>query len=203
MESIDKFLQALGLQESSGDYKALNKDSGASGLFQILPDNWESWSIEYFGYGGVSPTIENQYIVAKFKAQQYFDMFGNWEDVAKAWYAGEGFKKYTNEQQNKSIDSRGNFSDSGEYPSIQGYANSVLGKMGFFSTEKILKADGEKSMFDKLKETAGKIIYPFSQEFVNKTMKTGLFIIYGIILFVVGIWLLTKDKTITLVKEGK
>lgn len=90
--SLDDFANALRGQESGGNYNALNQRTGASGAFQILPGNWPKWSQEYADATGLNMSLpntpENQDKVAKFKMQQYFDKYGNWEDVASMWYSG-------------------------------------------------------------------------------------------------------------------
>ena len=63
--NIDEFMQAISGQESGGNYNAYNSLYGASGKYQILPENWSKWAID----AGLSPdsemTPENQEIVAR------------------------------------------------------------------------------------------------------------------------------------------
>ena len=43
---FDNLVAAIGGQESGGNYNAKNGRTGASGKYQIMPDNWPSWSQE-------------------------------------------------------------------------------------------------------------------------------------------------------------
>lgn len=86
---IDAFMAAVSEQESGGDYTAQNP-GGAYGKYQIMPANWPSWS-ERAGLGRNAPrTPENQEIVARHVMMEYYQRFGNWRDVAIAWFAGPG-----------------------------------------------------------------------------------------------------------------
>jgi hypothetical protein len=87
---IDAFMNAIAGRESGGDYNARNASSGASGKFQIMPANWGPWA-ERAGLGRNAPrTPANQEIVAKHVMTEYYQRFGNWRDVAIAWFAGPG-----------------------------------------------------------------------------------------------------------------
>lgn len=115
---IDAFLGALGAQESGGDYGDINRGTGASGRYQIMPANWPEWSRRAGLPPGSRQTPENQEIVARQIVSDYYAQFGNWRDVAVAWYAGPGnvASRYSTRPQ------RGG-------PSINTYANSVMGRM--------------------------------------------------------------------------
>lgn len=119
---IDRFMAALAGKESGGDYNAVNSDSGASGKFQIMPENWPSWATR----AGLSPdaprTPANQELVAKRIMLDYYKQFGNWRDVAVAWYSGPGrvaSLRYNDRPQG-----------GGKYPSINDYANDVMARFG-------------------------------------------------------------------------
>ena len=52
---FETFYRAVSAQESGsaeGNYEAVNARTGARGRFQIMPDNWESWSTEALGQVG-------------------------------------------------------------------------------------------------------------------------------------------------------
>jgi hypothetical protein len=86
---LDAFMQAIGEQESGGSYTAHNP-GGAYGKYQIMPSNWGPWA-ERAGLGRNAPrTPENQEIVARHVMSEYYQRFGNWRDVAIAWFAGPG-----------------------------------------------------------------------------------------------------------------
>lgn len=117
-DDLDRFLAALRTQESGGNYQAYNP-SGASGAYQFLDSTWAN----YKGYRramDAPPAIQDER--ARQLAQSYYDQFGSWDAVAKAWYAGPGFAK-------KNLDA-----PQGSYPSINAYAASVVGKMGGVAT---------------------------------------------------------------------
>ena len=87
-DEFSKLMASFGIQESGGDYNAKNGRTGASGKYQILPDNWPSWSQEAGLPAGSEMTPENQEKVARFKLRQYYDKYGA-EGAAVAWYSGE------------------------------------------------------------------------------------------------------------------
>lgn len=120
--TLDQFMAALSGQESGGSYTATNGRTGAYGRFQIMPSNWPSWSREA-GLGPDAPqTPENQERVARFKLQQYFDTFGNWEDVAAVWYSGSPRSAYSADQLNRK-------QGKGDEPSINEYVTSVMSRV--------------------------------------------------------------------------
>lgn len=86
--NIESFMQAIGDIESGGDYNTPANEYGARGKYQILEENWPVWCAE----AGLSPdaewTPENQEVVARYKMQNYYEMYENWRDVAIAWNAG-------------------------------------------------------------------------------------------------------------------
>lgn len=111
---IDAFMQAISGQESGGDPNAVNPDSGAAGMFQIMPSNWVPWARE----AGADPndrSAANQRKVAAAKMLQYYQQFGNWRDVAIAWYGGPGAVAYGNKD-----------APQGGYPSINSYADQAM-----------------------------------------------------------------------------
>jgi hypothetical protein len=115
------FLNAISGQESGGNYNAVNGRTGASGKYQIMPENWTSWSAEA-GLPENSPmTPENQEIVAQYKLQQYYDKYGP-RGAAIAWYAGEGAVDYSENAKNRK---QGN----GDEPSMNEYADAILARM--------------------------------------------------------------------------
>ena len=123
-KAVDAAMLAISGQESGGNYDSVNTDSGASGAFQIMPENWPSWA-ENAGIGADAPmTQENQNIVARHKMLEYYNQFGNWRDVAIAWYGGPGAVDYSEAAKNAPQYYNGN-----EYPSINEYADSVMERM--------------------------------------------------------------------------
>ena len=106
---IDIYLEALKMQESSGNYQAQHKAEvitdivtgkkirvQAIGAYGILDINWtgtktqKSWA-EQAGYSGADwhdPVAQDA--VAKYKVQEYFNKYGSWDAVSVAWFSGEG-----------------------------------------------------------------------------------------------------------------
>ena len=114
---IDAFMAAISGQESGGNYNAVNAESGASGRFQIMPQNWGPWS-ERAGLGRNAPrTPANQDAVARFMMGEYYRQFGNWRDVAIAWYAGPGRVGAGSGTLDRS---------QGRYPTINAYADKIM-----------------------------------------------------------------------------
>lgn len=118
----EAFINAIGGQESGGDYGAVNGRTGASGKYQIMPENWPAWAEEAGIGADAEMTPENQEIVARYKLGEYYDKYGA-RGAAIAWYAGEGALDYSEEALNRK---QGN----GDEPSINEYADSVLARMG-------------------------------------------------------------------------
>lgn len=123
--TVERFMAGLAQQESGGDYESINEDSGAFGAYQIMPDNWPVWAEEAGLDRDAPKTKENQDHVARFKLLQYYEMFGNWHDVAIAWYGGPGAVDYSEEAKNAPQWYSGQ-----EYPSINSYAGNVVKLMG-------------------------------------------------------------------------
>lgn len=137
----EAFINAIAGQESGGNYNAENSDTGAYGKYQILPSNWPAWA-EEAGIGADAPrTPENQEIVARFKLGQYYDKYGA-RGAAIAWYGGEGALNYSEEALNRKQ------GDNGEYPSINEYADEVLGRMGNVADSARID-DTEENYFDE------------------------------------------------------
>lgn len=130
---FNNLVAAIGGQESGGDYNAKNGRTGASGKYQIMPDNWPSWSQEAGLPAGAEMTPENQEIVARFKLKQYYDKYGA-RGAAIAWYGGEGALSYSANAMNKK---QGN----GDEPSINEYADSVLKRMGAVHSTRPMSQD--------------------------------------------------------------
>lgn len=122
----DALFKAVIVQESGGNYSAVNKDSGALGIGQVMPANVPSWSKEALGRSITpkeflaSPELQNKII--KFKLDQYYNEAlkkGYSPDdavryVAAKWYSGRGENMNSTKPQNG-------------YPSIRAYTMSVLG----------------------------------------------------------------------------
>ncbi len=92
----EAFINAIAGQESGGNYSAVNTRTGASGKYQIMPENWAAWAEEAGLSADAEMTPENQEIVARHKLGEYYDKYGA-RGAAIAWYAGEGALNYSDE----------------------------------------------------------------------------------------------------------
>lgn len=136
----EAFINAIAGQESGGDYGAVNGRTGASGKYQIMPENWPAWAEEAGLGADAEMTPENQEIVARYKLGEYYDKYGA-RGAAIAWYAGEGALDYSEEALNRK---QGN----GDEPSINEYADSVLARMGNVADSARID-DTEENYFDE------------------------------------------------------
>jgi uncharacterized protein with LGFP repeats len=130
-ESIVKGIQtAIFGQESGYNYSAVNPDSGALGIAQVMPANIPSWSREALGFEitpGVflsNPTLQLK--IVNHKLNQYYQTAlqvtgGNIDlavrRVASAWYSGDP---------NLYISTNPQYFNGNSYPSIASYTLSVL-----------------------------------------------------------------------------
>lgn len=122
---LDRLMRAIRSQESNNNYSAYNSMYGASGAYQILKSNFAGsggWDREALGrdisYSEFmnSPAIQDA--IARYKLGAYLKKYGA-AGAAVAWYGGPGAVKnmYSKNTQ------------TGGYPSIYAYWNSVLSKM--------------------------------------------------------------------------
>ena len=125
--SKESVFAAIEGQESGGDSTAVSP-AGAVGIYQIMPDNWPSWSKEA-GYEGVDSNDEAaQRAVGKYKLGQYYDQYGP-AGAMVAWYAGEENAKRYVKGETTDIWGRPWDAPQSNGPSIQGYVDSVMSKL--------------------------------------------------------------------------
>ena len=129
-DNFDSFKNAIGQQESGGDYGAQNKDSGAMGKYQVMKSNIEGaggWDKEAIGRDitasqyMASPELQEK--IAGFKLKKYYDKYGA-AGAAVAWYAGPGSADKFMKTGAASKGSEGN------YPTQYKYVQDILNKMG-------------------------------------------------------------------------
>lgn len=116
---LDAFMQAIKTQESGGNPTVSNRDTGAYGLYQFVPKYWRGFATGAGEDPSWPPSPETQEKVARHWMARYYRQFGNWRDVAVAWYGGPGAVG----------NSRRQSAGQGKYPTINSYAAQALQKM--------------------------------------------------------------------------
>lgn len=124
---LDRLAAAIKKKESSDNYGAVNRQSGASGAYQVMPSNLQGtgrgWDYEALGKDvSIQQFMKDKAIqdqIARYKLNQYMQKYGT-AGAAVAWYGGPGAvaNMYSKKTQ------------TGGYPSLYAYWNSVLSKMG-------------------------------------------------------------------------
>ena len=119
MGMFQDFLGAVMGQESNGNYRAVNPNSGALGLYQVMPANVGPWSKKYLGIS-VTPSqflnnasLQTRLVTAVMK--DYVNRYG-YRGAASAWYSG-----------NPNLAS--NYNPQKYGPSIGSYVDSVMDRM--------------------------------------------------------------------------
>lgn len=141
ISDLDALLRAIGGQESGGDYGATNSRTKAFGKYQIMPENWPSWSREAGLPEGAEQTPENQEIVARYKLGEYLQKYGA-EGAAAAWYGGEGAVNWGEDARNRK---QGN----GDEPSVNEYVAQVMGRIGTARTPRPMSLDERNRTFQQ------------------------------------------------------
>ena len=144
----DNLPKLIGTQESGGDYKAINKDSGAMGKYQIMPNSLfgngsNGWANDALKDGVIdklptrdefinSPELQDKIASHKMaKMYDYAKIQGlNDTDATKyvsaSWYSGENKARISN----KSFVNLPNDNiKQGNYPSIAEYTNQVVSRI--------------------------------------------------------------------------
>lgn len=108
-DDIDRFMAAIRSKESSGDYAAVGVPTPwgrATGAYQFLDSTWGY----YKGYArAMDAPAHIQDERARDLMLEYYNQFGNWQDVAAAWFSGPG----------------GNF----QSQEVRSYSTDVMGRM--------------------------------------------------------------------------
>ncbi|HAX84762.1 MAG TPA: hypothetical protein DCY91_00510 [Cyanobacteria bacterium UBA11370] len=128
---LDALAIALISQESGGNHQIVNADSGAMGLFQIMPSNLKSWSTAALGYEVSREQFlasgELQIQIAKHRLNEYLNLEKTPQRseeeiirrVASLWYSGRAHLWNNTKPQ---------YSNRRQYPSIAEYTLSVWQK---------------------------------------------------------------------------
>lgn len=147
----EAFIKAVSSNESGDQANIINPDTGAYGLFQIMPENWAPWS-EEAGLAGADISDANaQRKVAAFKLGQYIDKYGV-EGAAVAWYAGEGTAEAWVRDGAKAHEKgsggdgwdKPQYSNGNEYPSIRQYVVNTLAALGEGKVQEETPAQAQK-----------------------------------------------------------
>jgi len=112
---VQLLANAIRNQESSGNYNALNSDSGAFGAYGFMPSTWEDTASRY-GLDPNDKSPENQDAMALGLINEYWEKYHDPRAVASMWYSGS--PDYTVN------------SDEGNYPTVSSYVQQVMDKMG-------------------------------------------------------------------------
>jgi hypothetical protein len=93
--NVEQLLKATKGVESGGRYDATGPETGhgrAAGVYQVMPENIPSWTKEALGREMTEDEFRNdpaaQEAVARFKMEQYYDKYGNVQDVSSVWHSG-------------------------------------------------------------------------------------------------------------------
>jgi hypothetical protein len=78
------------LKTEGNDPNAIHPRTGAIGVSQIMPENWDSWAKEAGLGENVPKTKENQELITRFKYGQYLDKYKDTRLAQAAWFGGEG-----------------------------------------------------------------------------------------------------------------
>jgi hypothetical protein len=126
--NIDAFRQAIIGKESGGNYRAVNPDSGALGIGQVMPENVGPWTKKYLGKS-LTPqqflndnAAQDAVVNGRFQdmiADQQAAGFNGEQMIRRAaavWYSGQA-KLWNN--------TRPQFSKGRQYPSIAEYTKAI------------------------------------------------------------------------------
>lgn len=126
--TIDAFSKAI-TQQESGNYKAVNKDSGALGAYQIMPFHLPEIGLPN-SQEGINTFINSPALQDKLHMKIITNLYdkygGNFQKMAAAYYGGGGGASVVGT-------AAGNKPQGGgKYPSINAYVSSVMAKMKKF-----------------------------------------------------------------------
>jgi cell wall-associated NlpC family hydrolase len=118
-DQFQSFLDALGMQESGGQYNIRNS-IGAIGKYQVMSGNVGSWTLQALGYTMSPDEFQHspaaQEAVARWKLGSLVAQYG-YRGAAAAWYSGQAKRE-------------SDYSHVSNGPSVGDYVDQVLGRMG-------------------------------------------------------------------------
>lgn len=119
MATLSAFINAISSQESGGNYRAVNANTGALGRYQVMPGNVTPWARTYLGiYANAntflnSPALQDRLVSAVLGS--YVKKYG-YRGAAAAWYSG-----------NPNLEN--NYNPQRWGPSVGSYVDSVMGRI--------------------------------------------------------------------------
>lgn len=121
---LSRFLHALRLQESGGNYQAYNPSSGAAGAYQFLESTYlyalHLANLAHTKWANYAPDVSPKWVQDKAAGAlvtHYYNEFGHsYYNVAEAWYGGPG-----------AVGHPGRGGGPG-YPTVGQYADQVMAK---------------------------------------------------------------------------
>ena len=126
--NVSAFRQAIIGKESGGNYNAVNPDSGALGIGQVMPENVGPWTKQYLGKSLTpqqflkDPAAQDAVVNGRFKdmlADQAAAGFSGEQMIRRAaavWYSGQA--RLWN-------DTKPQYSNGRQYPSIAEYTKAI------------------------------------------------------------------------------
>ena len=141
MATLDDFLNAMSGQESGGNYSAVNKNTGAMGRWQVMPNNVTPWAKRYLGINLTpqqflrSPQMQDRLVKAVLGS--YVSKYG-YRGAASAWYSG-------------SPTLENNYNPQKFGPAVGEYVDSVMGKMGNTGLSGALRAVTDEALMSATK----------------------------------------------------
>ncbi|MGB5963563.1 MAG: M23 family metallopeptidase [Coleofasciculaceae cyanobacterium] len=124
---INRLMRAIANQESGGNHELINGDSGASGKWQVMPENIPEWSKAALGreitHAEFISSLQIQQTIVKHRLELYLNqqqpgltLERRVRMAASAWYSGQP-KLWNN--------TRPQYSNGQQYPSIAEYTASI------------------------------------------------------------------------------
>ena len=120
-----RFRNAITSKESTNDYSVVNKDSGAIGIGQVMPENVAPWTQRYLGEQltpeqfRASPEAQDAVINGRFK-----DMIS--EQTQAGYSTDIAIRRAASEWYSGKPDLYNNTEQQGDYPSIKDYTLDIL-----------------------------------------------------------------------------
>jgi hypothetical protein len=119
-DDFNRIKTALTGTESGGSYDAINSRTGATGRYQVMPQNIGPWTQKYLGSPMTqqefrnNPEAQDKVFEGEMNAQ--YQKYGNWRDAVSVWHSGVPYAQAVAEHRND-----GNMS-------TENYTNGILSR---------------------------------------------------------------------------